>query len=49
MTTEIWRIMQYKGSETWEIAWIIFDEVQYMCDWERGVVWEESIVMALMW
>ncbi|PON66615.1 ATP-dependent RNA helicase Ski [Parasponia andersonii] len=47
MTTEIWRSMQYKGSEiTREVAWVIFDEVHYMCDRERGVVWEESIVMA---
>ncbi|KAM5574312.1 DExH-box ATP-dependent RNA helicase DExH9 [Rosa sericea] len=47
MTTEIWRSMQYKGSEvTREVAWIIFDEVHYMRDLERGVVWEESIVMA---
>lgn len=28
-----------------EVVWIIFDEVYYMCDSERGVVWEESIVM----
>ncbi|VFQ89627.1 unnamed protein product [Cuscuta campestris] len=47
MTTEIWRSMQYKGSEVVrEVAWIIFDEVHYMRDLERGVVWEESIVMA---
>ncbi|KAJ6715566.1 ATP-DEPENDENT RNA AND DNA HELICASE [Salix viminalis] len=47
MTTEIWRSMQYKGSETTrEVAWIIFDEVHYMRDRERGVVWEESILMA---
>lgn len=47
MTTEIWRSMQYKGSEIMrEVAWIIFDEVHYMRDRERGVVWEESIVMA---
>ncbi|KAL5096107.1 hypothetical protein RYX36_000434 [Vicia faba] len=47
MTTEIWRSMQYKGSEvTREVAWIIFDEVHYMRDRERGVVWEESIVMS---
>ncbi|GAB2212831.1 hypothetical protein Drorol1_Dr00020827 [Drosera rotundifolia] len=47
MTTEIWRSMQYRGSEvTREVAWIIFDEVHYMRDRERGVVWEESIVMA---
>ncbi|KAK9169685.1 hypothetical protein Syun_001825 [Stephania yunnanensis] len=47
MTTEIWRSMQYKGSEIMrEVAWVIFDEVHYMCDRERGVVWEESIIMA---
>ncbi|KAF7127932.1 hypothetical protein RHSIM_Rhsim11G0118200 [Rhododendron simsii] len=47
MTTEIWRSMQYKGSEiVREVAWVIFDEVHYMRDRERGVVWEESIVMA---
>lgn len=47
MTTEVWRSMQYKGSEiVREVAWIIFDEVHYMRDRERGVVWEESIVMA---
>lgn len=47
MTTEIWRSMQYRGSEiTREVAWTIFDEVHYMRDRERGVVWEESIVMA---
>eukprot|EP00252_Welwitschia_mirabilis_P012037 TRINITY_DN2676_c0_g1_i1.p1 TRINITY_DN2676_c0_g1~~TRINITY_DN2676_c0_g1_i1.p1 ORF type:complete len:884 (-),score=205.74 TRINITY_DN2676_c0_g1_i1:262-2913(-) len=47
MTTEILRSMQYKGSEVIrEAAWIIFDEVHYMRDRERGVVWEESIVMA---
>ena len=47
MTTEIWRSMQYRGSEIIrEVAWVIFDEVHYMRDTERGVVWEESIVMA---
>lgn len=47
MTTEIWRSMQYKRSDViGEVAWVIFDEVHYMRDRERGVVWEESIVMA---
>ena len=41
MTTEIMRSMIYKGSETMrEVAWVIFDEVHYMKDKERGVVWE---------
>jgi ATP-dependent RNA helicase DOB1 len=46
MTTEILRSMLYRGaSEVREIAWVIYDEVHYMRDKERGVVWEESIVM----
>jgi ATP-dependent RNA helicase DOB1 len=27
-----------------EVAWVIFDEVHYMQDRERGVVWEETII-----
>lgn len=27
-----------------EISWVIFDEVHYMQDRERGVVWEETII-----
>ena len=46
MTTEILRSMLYNGSEiTREMAWVIFDEVHYMRDKERGVVWEESIIL----
>ncbi|KAF8711132.1 hypothetical protein HU200_029140 [Digitaria exilis] len=45
MTTEILRAMLYRGSEVIkEVAWVIFDEIHYMKDRERGVVWEESIV-----
>eukprot|EP00887_Chlorella_sp_A99_P003989 scaffold11.g3989.t1 len=45
MTTEILRSMIYRGSELMrEIAWVIFDEVHYMQDRERGVVWEETII-----
>lgn len=45
MTTEILRSMLYRGSEILrEVAWVIFDEVHYMTDRERGVVWEESII-----
>lgn len=47
MTTEIFRSMLYRGSElTREVAWVIFDEVHYMRDKERGVVWEETIILA---
>ena len=46
MTTEILRNMLFKGSEiTKEIAWVIFDEVHYMRDRDRGVVWEETIIL----
>jgi ATP-dependent RNA helicase DOB1 len=46
MTTEILRSMLYRGSEVMrEVAWIIYDEVHYMRDKERGVVWEESIIL----
>lgn len=47
MTTEILRQMLYRGNEiTREVAWIIFDEVHYMRDKERGVVWEESMILS---
>ena len=46
MTTEILRSMLYRGSELMrEVAWVIYDEVHYMRDSERGVVWEESIIL----
>ncbi|CAG9461301.1 unnamed protein product [Pedinophyceae sp. YPF-701] len=45
MTTEILRSMLYRGSELLrEVAWVVFDEVHYMQDRERGVVWEETII-----
>lgn len=28
-----------------EVAWVVFDEVHYMRDKERGVVWEETIIL----
>lgn len=46
MTTEILRSMLYRGSEVMrEMAWVIFDEIHYMRDKERGVVWEETIIL----
>ncbi|KAG2211896.1 hypothetical protein INT47_004583 [Mucor saturninus] len=46
MTTEILRSMLYRGSEIMrEVAWVVFDEIHYMRDSERGVVWEESIIL----
>ena len=46
MTTEILRNMLYRGSEVVrEMSWVIFDEIHYMRDKERGVVWEETIIL----
>lgn len=45
MTTEILRSMIYRGSELLrEVSWVVFDEIHYMQDRERGVVWEEVII-----
>lgn len=39
-----WRT-ERRGSEIErEVAWVIFDEVHYMQDKDRGVVWEETII-----
>ena len=44
MTTEVLRSMLYRGGEVMrEVGWVIFDEIHYMRDFERGVVWEETI------
>ena len=46
MTTEILRSMLYRGSEVMrEVAWVVFDEVHYLRDPSRGVVWEETIIL----
>lgn len=46
MTTEILRNMLYRGSEVMrEVGWVIFDEIHYMRDKERGVVWEETLIL----
>lgn len=46
MTTEILRSMLYRGADLIrDIEWVIFDEVHYINDTERGVVWEEVIIM----
>ena len=42
MTTEILRSMLYRGADVIrDVEWVIFDEVHYVNDAERGVVWEE--------
>lgn len=46
MTTEILRSMLYRGADVIrDIEWVIFDEIHYINDSERGVVWEEVIIM----
>lgn len=46
MTTEILRSMMYRGSEVMrEVSWVVFDEIHYMRDKARGVVWEETIIL----
>eukprot|EP00035_Acanthoeca_spectabilis_P008573 m.155667 g.155667 ORF g.155667 m.155667 type:complete len:1346 (+) comp14415_c0_seq3:153-4190(+) len=46
MTTEILRSMLYRGADVIrDVEWVIFDEVHYVNDADRGVVWEEVIIM----
>ena len=46
MTTEILRSMLYRGADLLrDVEFVIFDEVHYVNDFERGVVWEEVIIM----
>ncbi|PJF17282.1 Helicase, superfamily 1/2, ATP-binding domain-containing protein [Paramicrosporidium saccamoebae] len=46
MTTEILRSMLYRGADMIsDVEFVIFDEVHYVNDQERGVVWEEVIIM----
>lgn len=45
MTTEIYRNSLFENSERIKnTGWVIFDEVHYMDDYERGTVWEEAIL-----
>ncbi|EPB68369.1 hypothetical protein ANCCEY_12536 [Ancylostoma ceylanicum] len=46
MTTEILRSMLYNGSEVVrDLEWVVFDEVHYINNAERGHVWEEVLIM----
>jgi superfamily II RNA helicase len=48
MTTEIYRNMLLSKDPICEtIAYVIFDEIHYINDIERGTVWEESIIFSL--
>ncbi|OIR58798.1 MAG: Ski complex RNA helicase Ski2 [Amphiamblys sp. WSBS2006] len=46
LTTEIFRSMLYKGADILrDIEFVVFDEVHYINNAERGVVWEEAIIL----
>lgn len=46
VTTEILRSMLYKGADVIrDVEWVVFDECHYVNDSDRGVVWEEVIIM----
>lgn len=46
MTTEILRNLIYKNSDILNnTEYVVFDEVHYINDQDRGVVWEECIIM----
>jgi antiviral helicase SKI2 len=44
MTIEILRSMLYRGADIIrDVEWVVFDEVHYINDKDRGVVWEEGM------
>ena len=46
MTTEILQNCLYKNSELLsQLEWIVFDEIHYINDNERGHVWEEILIL----
>ncbi|OMH85048.1 putative ATP-dependent RNA helicase [Zancudomyces culisetae] len=46
MTTEILRMMLYRGADMLrDVEFVVLDEVHYVNDTDRGVVWEEVIIM----
>lgn len=45
MTTEIFRNKVLEGHDDLDkYSWIIYDEIHYLDDYERGTVWEESLI-----
>jgi len=46
MTTEIFRNKIVENKETLrDYSWVIFDEIHYLDDYERGTVWEEALIL----
>ncbi|MFW5866146.1 MAG: DEAD/DEAH box helicase, partial [Nanoarchaeota archaeon] len=47
MTTEIYRNMLVTGDQIIErVSYVVFDEIHYINDRQRGTVWEESIIFS---
>ncbi len=47
MTTEVYRNMVVEDPEAVkDVAYVIFDEIHFLGDIERGTVWEESIIFS---
>ncbi len=47
MTTEIFRNLILENSQRLsDIYYVVFDEIHYLDDPERGTVWEESIILS---
>ncbi len=47
MTTEVFRNTIFEAPDrVANIGWVVFDEVHYLDDLDRGTVWEESIIFA---
>ena len=47
MTTEIYRNMLVsRDSSVDDVSYVVFDEIHYINDIERGTVWEESIIFS---
>lgn len=45
MTTEIFRNMLHEDPERLaNVSYVIFDEIHYLSDEERGTIWEESLI-----
>lgn len=47
MTTEIYRNMLLEKKEPFpDLSYVVFDEIHYINDIERGTVWEESLIFS---
>jgi len=47
MTTEIFRNTIFERPDSFkDVVYVVFDEIHFMDDQERGTVWEESIIFA---